>query len=469
MNLAGYSAGEWLLLIQHELLLFAGLFFLFGAIDELFVDLLWLWLKLRGKLPARRQPIDELSATLTGPVAVMVPAWREEAVIAAMIEHTLAVWPHRSLTLFVGCYHNDPASLSAVASAAPRDPRLRLVIHETPGPTTKADCLNRIYRALEDEERRQGEEFRMVILHDAEDMVDPAALSIFDREMGKADFIQLPVLPLVVKDSRWIAGHYCEEFAEAHGKGMVVRDAIGAGLPSAGVGCAIRRSQLARLAEQRGSEVPFSPDSLTEDYELGLSIAAMGGRTRFLRLRTEDGRLIATRAYFPADIAQAVRQKTRWLHGIAFQGWERLGWSWSPGESWMRLRDRRGPMTALVLAIAYLLVLVAGGSLAASLLGWVPVPQLSPFLSALLWANLLSLLWRALFRFGFTAREYGFGEGLRALLRIPVCNIIAIMAGRRAFAAYVRTLGGAAPTWDKTHHPYHPAGKAGSKSESHQE
>lgn len=250
---------------------------------------------------------------------------------------------------------------------------------------------------------------------------------------------------------------------------MVVRDAIGAGLPSAGVGCAIRRSQLARLAEQRGSEVPFSPDSLTEDYELGLSIAAMGGRTRFLRLRTEDGRLIATRAYFPADIAQAVRQKTRWLHGIAFQGWERLGWSWSPGESWMRLRDRRGPMTALVLAIAYVLVLVAGGSLAASLLGWVPVPQLSPFLSALLWANLLSLLWRALFRFGFTAREYGFGEGLRALLRIPVCNIIAIMAGRRAFAAYVRTLGGAAPTWDKTHHPYHPAGKAGSKSESHQE
>jgi bacteriophage N4 adsorption protein B len=45
VHLAGFTAGEWLLLIQHELLLFAGLFFFLGAIDELVVDGLWLWLK----------------------------------------------------------------------------------------------------------------------------------------------------------------------------------------------------------------------------------------------------------------------------------------------------------------------------------------------------------------------------------------------------------------------------------------
>ena len=40
--------------------------------------------------------------------------------------------------------------------------------------------------------------------------------------------------------------------AEAHGKELVVREAIGAGLPSAGVGCAIARDALAALAEQDG-------------------------------------------------------------------------------------------------------------------------------------------------------------------------------------------------------------------------
>ena len=35
-------------------------------------------------------------------------------------------------------------------------------------------------------------------------------------------------------------------------------------------------------------------------------------------------------------------QKARWLHGIAFQGWERLGWWGRPVDLWMELRDRRG-------------------------------------------------------------------------------------------------------------------------------
>jgi adsorption protein B len=36
-----------------------------------------------------------------------------------------------------------------------------------------------------------------------------------------------------------ISGHYCDEFAEAHGKFMPVRQKLGASLPLAGVGCAI--------------------------------------------------------------------------------------------------------------------------------------------------------------------------------------------------------------------------------------
>jgi len=45
---------------------------------------------------------------------------------------------------------------------------------------------------------------------------------------------------------------------------------------------------------------------------------------------------------------------------------------------------------------------------------------------------------------------------LRAILRIPVANIIAIMAGRRAVMTYLGTLSGSAIEWDKTDHAAHP-------------
>ena len=69
--------------------------------------------------------------------------------------------------------------------------------------------------------------------------------------------------------------------------------------------------------------------------------------------------------------------------------------------------------------------------------------------------------WRALMRATFTAREYGVVQGVFSLARIPVANVISIMAGRRAFMAYCRTLRGMGVVWDKTAHHMHPAMKAG--------
>ena len=445
------------MLVQHELLLFAAIFFLIGAIDELLVDFVWLCLRLTGRARDRTVPDDVIAdAALRGQAAVFIPAWGEAAVIGITVRHLLAAWPHRDLRLYVGCYPNDPATLMAVSAAAGGDPRLRIVVHDWLGPTTKADCLNRLYRALEIDEARQGHLARMVVLHDAEDMVDPAAISLLDEAIARADMVQLPVLPMPQARSRWIGSHYLEEFAEAHGKTMLVRDALGASVPLAGVGCALARPTLDRLALQNTGS-PFAADCLTEDYELGVGIGSTGGRSRFLRYRTECGRLIATRAYFPASIVQAVRQKTRWIHGIAFQSWDRLGWRAHPADFWMRLRDRRGPLTSLVLAVAYLALLVFGISWALALAGLGEPLVLSPMMEAILYANLASLVWRVAMRFAFTAREYGWREGLWAVARIPVSNIIAIMAGRRALAAYILTLRGHAAIWDKTEHDRHPA------------
>lgn len=461
----GFSAYEWLMLLERELLLFAGVAFLVGSTDEICMDIAWLWLRLTGCGKARVLPADDgggasthgQTTPLAGPAAIFVPAWMEAAVIGTTISHMMSVWPQPNLRLYVGCYGNDPETIQVAIKVCGLDPRIRLVIHDRMGPTTKGDCLNRLYKALLLDEEHSGCPVRMVVLHDAEDMVDPAGLRLLDAAIEDAVLAQLPVLPEPQPRSRWVGSHYCEEFAEAHGKAMVVRDALGAGMPLAGVGCAIARDALTRLAQTRRHGEPFAADALTEDYELGLGVSALGGKTRFLRYRHADGRLVATRAYFPAGLDEAVRQKTRWIHGIAFQGWDRLGWDGRPAELWMRLRDRRGPLTALVLALAYILLLMTGVGYLLQVAGLIQGHDLTSVLRIVLALNLLSFIWRAVWRYAFTAHEYGWREGLRSVMRLPVANFIAILAGRRALTAYALSLAGRMPKWDKTHHHAHPA------------
>src|SRR3546814_4746345 len=66
--------------------------------------------------------------------------------------------------------------------------------------------------------------------------------------------------------------------------------------------------------------------SWTEDYGIGLRIGALGGRGILARVpEYPGGPVVAVRAYFPATLDAAVRQKARWLFGIALAGWDRTG------------------------------------------------------------------------------------------------------------------------------------------------
>lgn len=454
------AALDWLLLAERELLAFAAFWFCIGLFDEFAIDIAYLWLRLKGKIATPRLPVGYGAEPLSGACAVMIPAFRESQVIGTTIAHMLASWPQRDLAIYVGCYRNDPATVAAAMAAAQDDPRLRLVLLGNQGPTTKADCLNRLYFALCADEDRRGRSFANVLLHDAEDMVHPCALQAIDAALVMRDFVQLPVRPEPQDDSRWIAGHYSDEFAENHAKGMVVRAALGASIPAAGVGCGFSRAALGKLADRRAAEGesgPFAPECLTEDYEMGMQLSREGRGSAFLRLRDDAGALVATRSYFPNRLDTAVRQKTRWVHGIAFQGWDRMGWRFHPIDIWMALRDRRGPLTALVLAAAYLLLLLDAVLIVLHALGKVDALALSFPLKMMLLASFVGFLWRAVSRAVFTGREYGWREGLRSVLRIPVANIIAIMAGRRALSAYFRSLQDGRVTWDKTAHELHPA------------
>jgi len=91
-------------------------------------------------------------------------------------------------------------------------------------------------------------------------------------------------------------------------------------------------------------------------------------------------------------------------------------------------------------------------------------PRTHNALRAVLWINLAGFVWRTGMRFAFTAREYGWAEGARAVMRLPHANVIAIMAGRRALMAYVGSLMGRQLRWEKTQHDTHPAQFAGDEA-----
>lgn len=437
-------------MLVREAMLFAAVGLLIGGVDDLAVDLIYLVRRWRRRR-LRRATLATLPPVAGGRLVVFVPAWDEVTVIGPMLRTALARWGAADVRILVGTYPNDPATTAAAGAVAAIDPRVRVVVGPRPGPTTKADCLNVLWRALAAEAPASA-----VIVHDAEDVVHAAELDVFARLIGRHDVVQLPVEPLIDPGARFVSGCVADEFAESHGKTMVVRGAIGAGMPLAGTGCALSVDLLRRLAAQRGGD-PFDADSWVEDYELGLRIAALGGRGIFARIDDGAGGVVAVRSLFPGRIAAAVRQKARWTAGIALSGWDRTGWTprrLALADHWMRARDRRAPLAALVLAVAWGTVLAWSAS--AGLHAWHGVPQPAYAPAWLIAVTTLLLVWRAAVRAAFSGRTHGWRQGLLALPRMVVGNWISLLSTPVALQRYLRLLRGRRVGWDKTAHRFPP-------------
>lgn len=458
------SAGpvaDIVLVIGRELLLFAAVGIALIGLDDLAFDGLWLWRRLRHGRRLGPGSAEAPGRDLSRQLAMFVPAWREDGVIGPMLAATCARWTDPDVTIYVGLYPNDPATILAASAAAIRDPRVRLVIGPRSGPTTKGDNLNAMWRALLADRAAGAAPVAAVVLHDAEDVVHAGEPALYRRHLAHHAMVQIPVVPLPHPASPWVSGHYCDEFAETHAKDLPLRSALGLGVPSAGVGCAVRFDALSALARARGG-MPFSADSLTEDYEMGLALARAGYSTRFVGDGGRDDPVVS-RGYFPRHADAAIRQKARWITGIALHGWDRIGWAraavagprgWL--DLWMLWRDRRAPVTAVLLLAAYAALILSGAAL---VLGaeWsaaraVLVPGAA--LGYLLAFNALLLVWRLVMRVRFTARRHGWVEALRAIPRAFFGNIIAILAARRAVVGYLHATSGTTPRWDKTEHDF---------------
>lgn len=448
----------WHVLLGEALFAAAGIVLLMG-LDDLAIDgvffarLLWRRLTVYTRHPRARA--EQLCRPAPGPMAILIPAWDEAGVIGRMLAELLRRLDYPDYRVFVGLYANDPATVAVVRAMA--DPRIEAVVGARPGPTTKADCLNRLWPAVRRHEAVTGRRFKGVVLHDAEDVVHPLELRVFDALLPRLSMVQLPVRPLPDPASPWIAGHYLDEFAEMHAKELVVREALGAAVPSAGVGCAIDRDMLDAIAGAAGGR-PFDPASLTEDYELGHRLHALGGRGALVRIRGGDDRvMVATAEHFPADLDAAIRQKARWLAGIALAGWDRIGWRGGAATRWMLVRDRKGLLAAVLTMLAWLLALalLIDAALRALLPAAAQLPPATAGGTATLLAiNGVLLIWRLLMRAGFTAHAYGWREGLRAVPRAVAGNAINALAAIVAMRRYWRSLRGAPLAWEKTRHRY---------------
>ncbi len=445
--------------VQKELLLFASLCFIIGSIDDIIFDMMWIVHSAKRKFliysQYDRAVVEQLpSSDQDQPLAIFVPAWREAAVIGIMLRRCLVQWGQGNYRIYVGCYPNDDETIAAVADVAAGARNIRIIICDHDGPTSKADCLNRLWRALCEDEILESTGYKAIILQDAEDLVHPNALELFDYLIDRASLVQIPVIPRRASRSTWVAGHYGDEFAELHGKQMVLREALGVSIPAAGVGCAFSRSALGKLSARTQGN-PFDASSLTEDYELGINLTEGDARGIFARLKDRHGQWVATQEFFPDNFEDAIRQKSRWMIGIALSGWDRLGWKACWRENWMRLRDRKASFAAIILALAYIAILLTGLLYVVGLTGFYQPGPVSGLLKTMLAFNALFLLWRLAIKGYFVFALYGLREALLSVPRTFVANMINILAAKRALVQYLQILSGAPARWEKTNH-FHP-------------
>ena len=474
-SLAMYHA-----LLQGALTALA-LLYLLSGVDDLFIDAVY-WLRALRRATWRRHRIrqlapDALAARPEQLTAIMIPAWEEAAVLESMLARLTQTIDYQRYRVYVGVYPNDAATRLAVGRAAAADSRIRTVVLDHDGPTVKADCLNGIWRAIARDEAAQGEPFGIYVMQDCEDVIDPLACRLFNWLIPRKDMVQLPVLSLPRRWWQFTGAHYLDEFAQQHLKDLVVREVLGRGLPAAGVGVAFSRRALQALAQSDPDGVPFRTDSLTEDYDLGLRLRSLGYQQIFARfwvtrthvaldpqtgaVRPEQRReLVCVREYFPSTLRAAVRQKARWVVGIALQGWSTWGWRADWTGRYLLMRDRKVLLMSLVGIAAYLVFFLIAAHWAWN---WLKTGQSAAlalrdpggWLSALLIANLVLLGLRALQRALCTGLLYGPFEALLSLPRMVWASVINILATLRALRLWLGHLATGEPIgWDKTVHQF---------------
>jgi len=450
-----------------------------SSLDDVIFDLLY-WGRVFYKhfiIRKQHKPLDveKLYLVRQKPFAIMVPAWQESEVIAQMVENTIKTYDYKNYHIFIGAYRNDPATQEEVKKLELKYDNVHLVTVPQDGPTCKADCLNWVIQGVKLLEQKSGVPFEAIVMHDAEDVVHRLELLLFNFLVDRKDLMQLPVFSLERPWYEFVAGHYIDEFAEAHSKDLLVREMLTDSVPSAGVATCFSKRAIDALSSD-GNFI-FNTDSLTEDYDISFRLKKFGLKQIFLRYgvmatkrvsspftgRVKEVRkvdYVATREYFPNKVNTSVRQKSRWVLGIVFQGWKFIGWRGNVFTRYVLFRDRKSVISSFVTFAAYfvsfnVLAFSVAHRLFSNSYSFPPLVIVHTFPWWLVMLNLGFFINRLLHRMLFTGLIYGWEQALLSIPRLFVGNFINFLASCRAIKLFtVHIITGKKLVWDKTDHVY---------------
>lgn len=423
------------------------------TLDDLFIDLYALIKGLRPK-KVTSDFVGKIKAEPQKSIAIIVANWKEADVIAPMIRGNLRSIEYSNYTFFIGVYPNDLPTWEAARKLESLFPhKVIVVVNSQNGPTSKGQMLNEMARQILKSELEMGIKYDLLLMQDSEDVLHPHSLSLMNHYSMKADFVQIPVFSFNVPAKSLVAGIYIDEFAESHTKDLLVREALGAAIPSAGVGTLLSRALMLKLQETQNGDF-LKEDTLTEDYHLGMMTKELGFKSTFacVEYEKDNGQkeFIATREYFPSELGASMRQKSRWTLGIAFQGVDNLQWRGLSVDSYFMWRDRRGPWNSILIALSTLLLLIF---ISVQAFGSIPETLSHPVFQGLLLMNLFNMIVRLIQRMRAVHRTNARIHVALVPLRWLLANFINFGATYKAYRQYKegrRT--GKRPIWIKTEH-----------------
>lgn len=414
-----------------------------SSLDDAFIDLVAM-----GIVRHQASRLRGAEASIP-PTAVFVANWHEEDVLGRMVEGNLARIQAAEVSFYLGVYPNDDGTLRVAMELQTRYPdRVRVIINSLAGPTSKGQMLNEMFSLVFRDE--DGPE--LVILHDSEDIIDPRSFPVYAAYASDHDFIQAPVFSLNRGRASIVASTYMDEFAERHTREMIVRDAVGAAIPSAGVGTCMTKRLIRHFLNTRGQVLMSG--TVTEDYILGIEAKRSGFKSAFAALSSdaqEGFDYVATREFFPKTLDAAIRQKTRWVYGINFEALHKLGWKGDPWDFYFFLRDRKGMITSFLPPLSFALLCVM-------LLGFIDIADLpepmGDVLIASMWINLGALITRYVVRVLASGQVYGKRDWIGIAVRWPAALYINMAAVFRAWKTYLgeSELATRPIVWSKTVH-----------------